>query len=297
MNPTPKLLVAISLLLAVGFADAADSLSFAEPEIHLWANGAPGSEGKTSPETWNPSTDGFHRVTNINNPSITAFLAPEATANGTAVVVCPGGGHQYLVMDLEGSLVAKRLNEMGISAFVLKSRLARAPDSTYSVEGHSLRDAQRALRVIRSRAAEWGINPERVGIMGFSAGANLAALASTRFDDVELKPSDPVDSFSSRPDFAVPIYGGIPAEDAAISAHTPPTFLVAASDDRPAANMARYYAKLREQNIPAELHIYLEGGHGFGMTGRNPAFRELSLSHWPEQLELWLQATGFAGPE
>jgi len=212
------------------------------------------------------------------------------------VVICPGGGHQYLVMDLEGSLVAQRLNAMGIAAFILKSRLARAPGSTYTVEEHSLRDAQRAIRLVRSRAVEWKIKPDRVGIMGFSAGGELAGLAATRFDSVEAKPSDPIDGQSSRPDFAVLVYGGVRGERLTIPKNTPPTFLVVADDDRPAAMVAEYYAKLKAQSIPAEVHIYLKGGHGFGMTGRTPAFKDLPVSRWPEQFQAWMADSGLLSP-
>src|SRR5579883_2682986 len=182
---------AFALSLSIAPVFAGDALSLARPEIPLWPNGAPGSEGHTSAEKWNPAADGFHRVTNIHNPSITVFLPPKAEASGAAVIVCPGGGHQYLVMDLEGSMVAERLNSMGIAAFVLKSRLARAPGSTYRVED-SLADAQQALRLVRSRASEWNIKTNRVGIMGFSAGGEIAALAETRSTGPE-----------TRPDFAV----------------------------------------------------------------------------------------------
>jgi acetyl esterase/lipase len=166
VRPKPRLPLIVAgivsvLMLIAGPACADDKLLFSRPEIRLWPNGAPGSEGNSSVETWNPSTDGFHRVTNINDPSMVVFLPPKGEANGAAVVICPGGGHQYLVMDLEGSMVAERLNSMGIAAFVLKSRLARAPGSKYTVEGHSLLDAQRAIRMIRSRAAEWNIKRRR----------------------------------------------------------------------------------------------------------------------------------------
>jgi endo-1,4-beta-xylanase len=288
-------LTAVFMLIA-GPACAADALKFSQPEIRLWPNGAPGSEGITAAETWNPSTDGFHRVTTINDPSMVVFLPPKGKANGSAVVICPGGGHQYLVMDLEGSMVAERLNSMGLAAFVLKSRLAHAPGSKYTVEGDSLRDAQRAIRIIRSRAAEWNIKPGRVGIMGFSAGGEIAALAETRFDAVEPKPSDPIDSLGSRPDFAVLGYPGIRAESLTVPKNTPPTFLVVADDDHPAAAVAAYYSKLKAQGIPAEVHIYAKGGHGFGMTGRTPAFRDLPVSHWPEQLQAWLADRGLLGP-
>jgi acetyl esterase/lipase len=284
--------VVVAFTFAVRSAGAADVLTFSQPEIRLWPNGTPGSEGITSAETWNPSTDGFHRVTNINNPSIVAFLPPKGKANGLAVVICPGGGHQYLVMDLEGSLVAERLNSMGIAAFVLKSRLAHAPGSKYTVEGNSLPDAQRAIRIIRGRAAEWNIKPDRVGIMGFSAGGEIAALAETKFDSVQPKPSDPIDGLSSRPDFAVLGYPGIRAEALTVPKKTPPTFMVVADDDRPAAAVAAYYSRLKAQGIPAEVHIYAKGGHGFGMTGRTPAFRDLPVSHWPEQFQAWLADRG-----
>jgi acetyl esterase/lipase len=274
----------LALSLSIPPASAGDALSFSRPEIPLWPNGAPGSEGQTSAEKWNPSTDGFHRITNINNPSITVFLPPKAEASGGAVIVCPGGGHQYLVMDLEGSMVAERLNSMGIAAFVLKSRLSRAPGSTYKVED-SLADAQQALRLVRSRATEWNIKPNRVGIMGFSAGGQIAALAETRFTGSD-----------TRPDFAVLAYPGVRPDEMTIPKDTPPTFLVVADDDRLAIATATYYGKLKAQGIPAEVHIYAKGGHGFGMTGRTTEFRNLEVSHWPEALQAWLRFSGFLNP-
>ncbi len=277
-------------LTTLAFAD--DSIRFAEPEIHLWPNGAPGSEGQTAPETWNPSTDGFHRVTNIHNPSITAFLPPKENANGAAFIVCPGGGHQYLVMDLEGSLVAKRLNEMGVAAFVLKYRLERAPGSKYIADNESLADAQRAIRLVRSRSKEWRLDPGRVGIMGFSAGGKVAALAETRFQTANPNAADPIDRLSSRPDFVVLGYPGI-ADGMTIPKDAPPAFIVVANDDSLSAAAAAYYGKLKAANVPAELHIYLKAGHGFGMTGRTPAFADLAVAHWPEQLREWMQALGF----
>jgi acetyl esterase/lipase len=274
----------LALSLSIPPASAGDALSFSRPEIPLWPNGAPGSEGQTSAEKWNPSTDGFHRITNINNPSITVFLPPKAEASAAAVIVCPGGGHQYLVMDLEGSMVAERLNSMGIAAFVLKSRLSRAPGSTYKVED-SLADAQQALRLVRSRATEWNIKPNRVGIMGFSAGGQIAALAETRFTGSD-----------TRPDFAVLAYPGVRPDEMTIPKDTPPTFLVVADDDRLAIATATYYGKLKAQGIPAEVHIYAKGGHGFGMTGRTTEFRNLEVSHWPEALQAWLRFSGFLNP-
>src|SRR5580692_9154812 len=168
----------VSLLIS-SMAPAAD-----HPEIRLWANGAPGSEGKTAKEVDEPPTKdhGYFKVTSVHNPSITVYLPPAATATGAAMVIGPGGGHQFLNFDQEGTYVAEYLNSIGVAAFVLKYRLAREPGSTYKVDEHALADAQRAIRLIRSRAEEWHVNPARVGIMGFSAGGEVAALASTRFD-------------------------------------------------------------------------------------------------------------------
>jgi acetyl esterase/lipase len=278
-----------TLLLAL----ADDSIQFREPEIHLWSNGAPGSQGQTAAETWNPSTDGFHRVTNIHDPSITVFLPPQNKANGAAFIVCPGGGHAYLVMDLEGSLVAHKLKEMGVAAFVLKSRLARAPGSKYKVEVESLADAQRAIRLVRSRAREWRVDPGRVGIMGFSAGGELAALAETRFQPADPGAADPIDRAGSRPDFVVLGYPGIHPANLTVPENTPPNFIVVANDDSLSAAAAEYYGKLKAAKVPAELHIYLTAGHGFGMTGRTPAFASLPVSHWPDQLHQWMTALGF----
>ena len=197
------------LLIAVPLVCAEDSLRMDAPEIRLWPHGAPGSEGMTSAEKWNPSTDGFHRITNVHNPAIFAYLPPPGKATGAAFVIAPGGAHRYLVMDLEGSLVAKRLNEMGVAAFILKSRLAKAPGSKYRIEVESLADTQRALRLVRSRAQEWNVDPGRVGIMGFSAGGALAALAGTRYDAGKADAADPIDRQSSRPDFVVLGYAGL----------------------------------------------------------------------------------------
>ena len=162
--------ICLSLLLS-SLALAAD-----HPEIPLWANGAPGSEGKTAKEIDEaPNKDhGYLKVTGVHNPSITAFLPPRETATGAAMVIAPGGGHQFLNFDQEGTYVAAYLNSIGVAGFVLKYRLAREPDSTYKIEEHALADAQRAIRLIRSRAEEWRVNPARVGIMGFSAGGEVA---------------------------------------------------------------------------------------------------------------------------
>jgi endo-1,4-beta-xylanase len=202
------MVVCFSLFFS-GLALAAD-----RPEIPLWANGAPGSEGKTAREVDEPPNKdhGYLKVTGVHNPSLTVFLPPRETATGAAMVIAPGGGHQFLNFDQEGTYVAEYLNSIGVAGFVLKYRLAREPGSTYKVDD-AVADAERAIRVIRSRAEEWHVNPGRVGMMGFSAGGEVAALASTRFDAGKTESADPIERQSSRPDFDALIYPGIRAEN------------------------------------------------------------------------------------
>ena len=179
-------------------------------EIRLWPNGAPGSEGVTAPEVFESAAGAKlpKRFTVVRYPSIYVFLPPKEKANGMAVVVAPGGGRSQLVIDKEGWEMADWLNENGIAAFVLKYRLARAKDSKYTVEGSAPPDAARAMRLVRSRASEWSVDPARIGFMGFSAGGEVAALIETRFDAGNSGAADPVDRISSRPDFAVVVYPG-----------------------------------------------------------------------------------------
>jgi len=239
-----------------------------------------------------PVVDSFHRVTNIHNPSITVFLPPKDKASGAAFIIAPGGGHKYLVIDLEGTDVAKRLNSMGIAAFVLKSPLARAAGSIYTVEGESLADVQRAIRMVRSRGAEWSVNPARVGIMGFSAGGELAALAETRYDSGQPDAANSIDRQSSRPDFAVLGYAGLRSGMPGVNSKTPPTFLLVNHDDGPSVGSAEYYIALKKAGVPAELHIYSRGGHGFGVNGRTAEFPNLAVAKWPDRLRDWMLDSG-----
>jgi acetyl esterase/lipase len=204
------------LLRAATMSAATDAFIPSGPVIPIWPGVAPGSEGKTAPERWieGGTPDAFHRVTNIHQPSLTIYLPEKEKSTGTAFIIAPGGGHRYLVVDLEGEFVAKKLNEMGVAAFVLRSRLAHADGSTYRVEIESLADMQQAIRVVRGRAAEWNVNPSRVGVMGFSAGGHLAALAENEFDA------------STRPDFAVLGYPGFGHARVQIVKDAPPTFLL-----------------------------------------------------------------------
>jgi len=279
--------VCVPLILS-GLALAAD-----HPEIRLWANGAPGSEGKTAKEVDEPPNKdhGYLKVTGIDNPSVTVFLPPRETATGAAIVIAPGGGHQFLNFDQEGTNVAEYLNTIGVAGFVLKYRLAREPGSTYKVED-AVADAQRAIRLIRARAAEWRVNPARVGIIGFSAGGEVAVLAATRFDAGKTESADHIDHQSSRPDFDALIYPGIRAENYTIPKDMPVTFLLCADNDRgPSTALGGLYPMLKAAGVRTEVHIYASGGHGFGI---NPNTRSQSpvATTWQFRLGDWLKDIG-----
>ena len=266
----------------------------ANPEVALWPHGAPGSEGKTGKEVAEVpnAAHGYLKVTGVHNPSLTVFLPPAEKATGAAVIIAPGGGHQFLNFDQEGTYVAEYLNSIGVAGFVLKYRLAREPDSTYKIEEHALADAQRAIRLLRSRAAEWRVNPARVGILGFSAGGEVAALAATRFDAGKADAADPMDRLSSRPDFDALIYPGIRADNYTVPADMPRTFLLCADNDRgPAAALAGLYPKLKAAGIQTEVHVYAVGGHGFGINPNTRSTAPVAKSWWL-RLGDWLGEIG-----
>jgi acetyl esterase/lipase len=262
------------------------------PQIPLWPNGAPGSEGITEKEIDEPpnAQHGYRKVVNVHNPSITVYLPPREKATGASAIVCPGGGHRQLVFDIEGTEIADWLNRFGVAAFVLKYRLADTPGSPYKVEVHALQDTQRAIRTVRARATEWGIDPQRIGVIGFSAGGALAALVSMHFDAGSPAASDPVDRLSSRPDFAVLVYPGWRPIELAVPKDAPPAFLVCADDDRfHADDTAQFYAALARAKVPAEIHIYARGGHGGGIRDRKGA----PMSTWHVRLQEWMADRGF----
>jgi acetyl esterase/lipase len=255
-------------------------------ELRLWSGGAPGSEGESAPEVFQASDNPKlpKKFTVVHYPSIYAFLPPKGKANGMAVVVAPGGGHSQLVIDKEGWDIADWLNKNGIAAFVVKYRLARAPGSHYTVDGNALADAARAMRTVRYRAKEWGVDPARIGFMGFSAGGEVAALIETRFDKGNDSSSDPIDRVSSRPDFAVVVYPGFKPGTITVPKDAPPTFLVCADDDRShVVTTVNLYLDLEKQGVSSEMHIYSSGGHGFGIK---PS--EKPVASWPDRLTQWL---------
>jgi acetyl esterase/lipase len=214
--------VCVVILLCV-FALAATAAD--QTVVLLWPNGAPGSEGKTAPEKVRITPDGEHVISSVHQPSITVYLPSKEMATGAAVVIAPGGGHAELWVDHEGYAVANWLSEHGVAGFVLKYRLAREAGSRYTVEGNSLPDMQRAIRLVRSRVAEWGVDPARVSVMRFSAGGDIAARAAKQFDAGNTAAADPIDRQSSKPAFQALIYPGVPP-DLPVSRDEPPVFLL-----------------------------------------------------------------------
>ena len=281
----PRLLLALLLVPSLAIADESQV-------VPIWPGGAPGNEGKNGKEKVVEQGKGQRhdrRVSSIHGPSLTVYLPPRDKATGAAVVICPGGGHRVLAIDHEGYEVASWLASKGVAGFVLKYRLANEEGSSYKVDVHALADARRAVRTVRARAKEWGVDPARVGLLGFSAGGELAILGATKFEGGRPDASDPIDRLSSRPDFLMPIYPGFRGTDFHVNNETPPTFLaVADNDKRCAAICIGLYQELVKAGVSGELHIYANGGHGFGMHDR-----PLPVTTWPARLYDWMGERGY----
>ncbi len=292
-------LAAIATTLLVFVAAAVAQTPTTPAPIPLWPQGAPGALGNDSPQ---------------DQPRITAFPAPKIpgrVATRTAVLVLPGGSYAHLATDHEGVQVAKWLNSLGVSAFMLEYRLG--PKYHHPIE---MNDAKRGLRWVRGHADEYGYDPNRVGVWGFSAGGHLASTLGTHFDSGDPAAADPIDRLSSRPDFLIltyPVIGPLgPASadsfnnllgknadpalvedlsnDHHVTSQTPMTFLVAADDDKAVLpeNSVNFYLALRKAGVPAEMHLYLHGGHGFGLAPLDPV-----LSSWTTRLADWLRVNGW----
>jgi acetyl esterase/lipase len=287
-----RLRAVCGLAAVLGLATGAGLAQHAS--VPLWANGAPGSEGKTAPEVVTAQNlEGEHAVTSINNPSITPYLVRGSKTPVAAIIVAPGGGHSLLSIDHEGYDVAKYLSGHGVAAFVLKYRLAKDKGSTYTVDGDELGDMQRAIRMVKARAAEWGVDPARVGIMGFSAGGELAVKAAEKFDAANASAVDPIDRESDKPAFEVLMYpGGLTPEIVAkVTKDMPPAFLLCGADDRDdiALMLPQLFVAMKKAGVSAELHEYAGVGHGFGIR----LSQHGAVAEWPDVLVQWLDTKGF----
>lgn len=261
------------------------ALLSADPITEVWPEGRIPGEITTEPEATVPREDGFTRITNVSRPTITLFPAPHTDGKPSpAVIICPGGGYHYTVVDKEGSEIATWLNAAGITALVLKYRTPK------NREG-ALQDAQRALRLVRSRAMEWSIDPKRIGMMGFSAGGHVAARASTTFDKPAYKEIDEIDRESARPDFALLIYpaylddgkGGLSPE-LPLKENLPPTLIVHTEDDtRHVTGSNIFHKVLEDAKVTHEFRLYPTGGHGYGLHCEGDA------RAWPEDALRWLK--------
>jgi acetyl esterase/lipase len=314
-----RLLLLVTMVCVTGGSTRAQSVAVQGTSgtdgkpIPIWTGVAPGSEGWKQKEVESRLLDQV-MVRNVTTPTLTLFLPDKATATGTAVIVCPGGGFRFLTWENEGTELAKWLQKRGVAAFVLKYRLKETPardedfqkelfamfmglskfkdrdpksvsDKAAEKDGQAemkaaFADGRQAIKLVRERAKEWGIKPDRIGIMGFSAGGMVTRAAATDYDDA-----------ASRPDFAAPIYAPV-LEEVKVPKDAPPLFILCASDDQLAeASSARLYGAWRAAGRPAELHLYEKGGHGFGMTKKG-----LPVDGWTERFGDWLVQRGLIKP-
>jgi acetyl esterase/lipase len=302
--------ISIICLLTIFFMESV----MAQQTIPLYEGDVPGSKPYHTKEVWEPQNNGDTIVHFMSQPTLTIFLPKKEIANGSAVIICPGGGYWVNSIVKEGFEVAKKFNEWGVAAFVVKYRIPN--DSAMTDKKIApLQDAQRATQLVRMHAKEWNVDANKVGIMGFSAGGHLASTAATHFEQSYI---DNKNQTNLRPDFAILIYPVISFQDSIahigsrdqligknpekklldsfsnelqVTAKTPPTFLVHATDDDvvPVMNSITFYEALLKYKIPAEMHIYKSGGHGFGM--HNPTTKD----EWIESCKNWMQSMGWLG--
>jgi acetyl esterase/lipase len=304
-------LVAVSVFLLIAHAAAAEPI-----QIELWPAAAKDTPPTETVEVRGKGGKTDRKIRGVTRPDLTVYLAPKEKASGAAIVICPGGGYGGLAIDKEGHDVARWLNDRGVAGIVLKYRMPVA-----SKEGKPLplRDAQRAIQLVRSRAQEWGLNADRIGIMGFSAGGHLASTAGTHFDAGISDAADPVDRLSCRPDFLVLIYPVVSMDKAIthrgsrdnllgakpdpslvelysnelqVTAQTPSAFLVHAKDDGvKVENSIRFDEAMKKAGVPSELNLFEKGGHAYGL-GVNGG----EVATWPQRFEKWLERMGLLIP-
>ena len=270
-------------------------LSAEPPVVFLWPAGSLALQGQQEKEVTRPEDpkpgERITSIVNVHNPSLEVHLPPADKATGTGVIVAPGGGHRQLVWGSEGTDIAKWLNELGVAAFILKYRLAFTPNYSYTVEGEALADTQRAIRIVRSRASEWRVKPDRIGVLGFSAGGALAALADIRFDRGKADSTDPIDRESCRPDFVGLVYPGWNRSmDITAPKDAAPAFLTSAGldDASHAVQTVEFYNALFKVGVPVELHIYGHGGHGKAINARNG----IPFGTWHVRMQEWMDDLG-----
>ncbi len=292
--PHPARLLIPAACLLAGRAHAAPTygpLTVEVPVVRLWDNGAPGSEAlKDVPEVaveWG--------IARINNPSVAVFLPPAGKATGAAVVIIPGGGHRFLNIGSEGYALGRWLAAKGVAGFVLKYRLAKdqaVERSPYRIDVEEMQDARRALRLVRSRAQEWGVDPGRVGVLGFSAGGHLAEHLSMEYDAGNAASPDPVERAGSRPAFQALVYPGEP-EEIRPTKDSPPAFLVAGIDDDLADGLIRSSLLFKKAGVPVELHVYTGVGHAFNFRTDDGR----PVGSWGARFFDWLAYMGFLSPK
>ena len=275
--------IAIATLLSPALSNAQDTAR----QIPLWPNGAPGFESRRN----EPEQAKDYWVKNIHNPSITIYLPPKEKATGAAVIIFPGGGHRLLVFNAEGRDPARFLNSIGVAAFIVKYRLFREDSNLYSLEKEVRQDAYRAMRLVRSRASQWNLDTNRIGILGFSAGGEVAALLSYTTGDGDPQAKDPVDRLNGRPNFQMLVYPGPLGVPTEVPHDAPPTFIIAANDDEccspPVVSLLEKY---RAAKVPVEAHILSQGNHGFNMGYRSnlKAVRAMPMlmSNWLSDMKI-----------
>jgi len=289
------------LLMAFGAGSLARGGSVSEP-IPLWPKGAPDEKGEVGLEHDTTKPDGglvagqrVIRLGNVSQPTITLYRPPKEKDAGAVVVVCPGGGYSILAMDLEGTEVCEWLNSIGVTGVLLKYRVPTRPGDDKHIL--PLQDAQRALGLVRFHAKQWNLDPNRIGVLGFSAGGHLTAYLSTHFDKRAYEPVDDADQVSCRPDFSMPIYPAYLvlkdqddklAPELNVTANTPPAFLVQTEDDGIGVeNSLIYYLALKKAKVPAEMHLYAAGGHGYGLR---PSPK--TVTTWPQRAQEWMRSLG-----
>lgn len=294
----------LALLATVMTAFAADSQPL--KPMKLWPSTAPDEKGNLPAEADTTDAKGglvadkrVIRLGNVSEPTLTIYSPAKDKDTGASVVVCPGGGYYILAMDLEGTEICEWLNSIGVTGILLKYRVPARPGQERYLA--PLQDAQRTVSLARFHAREWGINTDRIGILGFSAGGHLSAVTSTRFENRAYTPVDDVDKTSCRPDFTVLVYPayltpdndtGAVSPELTITSNTPPVFLVQTEDDVVRVeNGLTYYLALKKAGVPAEMHLYAEGGHGYGLRKTDKP-----VTTWPARAEEWMRGRGLLTP-